>query len=121
MRLLLGFVLFASTAALAQTTPGNAAGDSIRKRILGLDLLNPPKRLNLPPVVAAAAPPKLCSVPLLNAPRAPINDKMPVIAPRLNPEFVSRAENVQLPAPPCGEAMNAQPIITKRIPMPERR
>jgi hypothetical protein len=116
MRLLLGLALLAS-AAFAQITPDNAAGDSIRKRILGLDLLNPPKRLNLPPlVVAANVPPKLCSVPLLNAMRAPINDKMHIVAPRLNPESISRAEFAQLPAPPCGE-----PVITKQIQIPAPR
>ena len=99
MRLALCFTFVLCSTAFAQNAPDNAATDSFRQRVLKLDLLNPPKRITLAQPVPAA--PKLCSIPLLKVPNLATNDKMRTLLPRFNAESVSRAENVQVPAPPC--------------------
>jgi hypothetical protein len=101
MRLTLSFALILCGTAAAQTTPDNAASDSLRQRMLSMNLLNPPKRIILAPSPSAAAP-KVCAIPLVNARRVLTNDKMHIFKPNV-PAASLRAEIVQVPAPACGE------------------
>jgi hypothetical protein len=93
-------LFLASAAALAQSTPDNAAVDALKKRMLSMNLLNPPARM---PVVLAgpvAAPSKVCAIPLLRVDPPGTSDKMPAIKPS---NKVLTGDTVQVPAPACGE------------------
>ena len=99
MRLALSFALILCGAAAAQTTPDNAASDSLRQRMLSMNLLNPLKHITLTQPMLAAAP-KVCAIPLLGVKPLPANDKMQIVQPR-QPFATSPAEIVQVPAPAC--------------------
>jgi hypothetical protein len=97
MKLALSFALVLCGTAVAQT-PDNAASDSLRQRMLSMNLLNPPKRVFIAPVPIPAPASKICAVPLLNAP-VDTTDKMHVLKPVV-PLDASR-EIVLVPAPAC--------------------
>jgi hypothetical protein len=82
--------------AFAQSS-GNVAADALKKRVLGMDLLHPPKRLELPKAVIAAAP-KVCAVPLIEAKPIGAPDRMRVQTPRMKP---LAGDVVDVPAPAC--------------------
>jgi len=92
------FLLTCAAAFGQDSSSGNAAADALKKRMMGMDLLNltTPKRIVLAGPVAAA--PKICSIPLLNVIPPGTSDKMPVIKPRAR---VRNGDTVQVPAPPC--------------------
>jgi hypothetical protein len=100
MRLTLSFALILCGTAASQTTPDNAASDSLRQRMLSLNLLHPPKRIILALPQLAAAP-KVCAIPLLSVTPLLTSDKMRVHKPTVPLE--SAREFVQVPAPACGE------------------
>ncbi len=81
---------------------GNAAADALKKRMMGMDLLN--SRMPKPIVLAGpvTVTPKICSIPLLNVIPPGTNDKIPVIRPQGR---VLRGDTVQVPAPPCEQAV----------------
>jgi hypothetical protein len=64
MKKLLWAGLVFGSVVFAQSGSDNVAAEALKKRVLGMDLLKPPKRLELPKTVIAAAP-KTCAVPLL--------------------------------------------------------
>ncbi len=97
MKLALSFALVLCGTAAAQT-PDNAASDSLRQRMLSMNLLNPPKRVLITPLPVPAPSSKICAVPLLNAP-VDTTDKMHVMKPVV-PVDASR-ETVQVAAPAC--------------------
>jgi hypothetical protein len=80
------------------SSSGNAAADALKKRMMGMDLLN----LNRPKPIMLAGPataaPKVCSIPLLNVIPPRTSDKMRVIKPQGR---VLSGDTVQVPAPPC--------------------
>jgi hypothetical protein len=80
------------------SSSGNAAADALKKRMMGMDLLNltTPKPIVLAGPVTAA--PKICSIPLLRVIPPGTNDKMHVIKPQGR---VLGGDTVQVPAPPC--------------------
>ena len=92
---LCALVLCGSAAA---QTPDNAASDSLRQRMLSMNLLNPPKRVLITPTPIPSSASKICAVPLLTVP-VDTTDKMHVIKPVV-PVEASR-EMVQVPAPAC--------------------
>jgi len=95
-------LLFVAGAAFGQTSPDNAAADSLKKRLQGMDLMNPPKpRLVLRMRPAGAVKPGVCAVPLLNAtPSANMDAKM-AVEPSLNAQATSRDELAHVPAAAC--------------------
>jgi hypothetical protein len=94
-------VFLTCAAVFAQSTPDNAALDALKKRILSMNLLNPPQRMVLAgPVVAS--PPTVCAIPLLRVIPPGTSDKMPAIKPAIK---VLKGDTVQVPAPACGESL----------------
>jgi hypothetical protein len=89
-------------AALAQNPSDNAAAAALKKRMMGMDLLNlkTPKPIMLAGPVTVA--PTVCSIPLLNVVPPGTRDKMPVIKPH---DRALRGDIVQVPAPPCPEGL----------------
>jgi len=101
MKYLLWVCFLLCSTAFAQDASPNVAGEAWKKRVLGMNLLNPPARLIHPPepVLATGIAPKICSVPLLMvAPPADMNDRMHIVIP---PATSSRRDFAALPAPPC--------------------
>jgi|HubBroStandDraft_6_1064221.scaffolds.fasta_scaffold1380809_1 hypothetical protein len=99
---LCGF-FFLGTAAFAQATSDNVpsdnvAADALRKRVLSMNLLNPPAPR---PVVLAGVVmrPRVCAVPLLNAVPPGTTDTMEIVEPAIS----TRGDVVQFPAPSCGD------------------
>jgi hypothetical protein len=92
-------ILLTCAAAFGQdSSSGNAAADALKKRVMGMDLLNltTPNRIVLAgPMIAA---PKVCSIPLRNVIPPGTNDEMPVIKPQGR---VLGGDTVRVPAPPC--------------------
>jgi len=93
-------------ATFAQSAPDNAALDALKKRLLSMNLLNPPG----PKPLALAGPvtpqSKVCSIPLLRVIPPGTSDKMPALKP---PSKVLTGDTVQVPAPACDE-----PLFTNR-------
>jgi hypothetical protein len=89
-------------AAFAQSTPDNAAIEALKKRLLSMNLLNPPgpKPIVLAGPVTQQA--KVCAIPLLRVIPPGTSDKMPAIKP---PSQVLKGDTVQVPAPACDEAL----------------
>jgi hypothetical protein len=97
------FFLTCAAAFGQDSSSGNAAADALKKRMMGMDLLNLPAPQQIGPkqIVLAGpvtAAPKICSMPLLNAIPPGTNDKMRVIKPEGR---VLEADTAQVPAPPC--------------------
>jgi hypothetical protein len=90
-------------ASFAQSTPDNAALEALKKRLLSMNLLNPP---GVPKPIVLAGPmtpqSKVCSIPLLRVIPPGTSDKMPAIKP---PNKVLKGDTVQVPAPACDEAL----------------
>jgi hypothetical protein len=93
-------VFLTCAAVFAQSTPDNAALDALKKRMLSMNLLNPPQRMVLAGPVAS--PPKVCAIPLLRVIPPGTSDKMPAIKPASK---ALKGDTVQVPAPACGEAL----------------
>jgi hypothetical protein len=89
-------------ATFGQSTPDNAALEALKKRLLSMNLLNPPGPK--PIVLAGPVTPqsKVCSIPLLRVIPPGTNDKMPVIQPQVR---VLDGDTVRVPAPACNEAL----------------
>jgi hypothetical protein len=91
--------LMLGSAAFAQSDPNNAAAESLKRRILGMNLLNPPSHFVLPtPAPVSAAAPTVCSIPLINVVPPGTADKMQVQSPKM-PSIAG--DYVKVPAPPC--------------------
>jgi hypothetical protein len=94
-------VFLTCTAAFGQSAPDNAAVEALKKRMLSMNLLNPPQRLVLAgPMVAS--PPTVCAIPLLRVIPPGTSDKMPATKPAIK---VLKGDTVQVPAPACGESL----------------
>jgi hypothetical protein len=95
---------FLCTSAFAQSATDNAARDALRKRVLGMNLLNPthPK-----PIVIAGpvTQTKVCSIPLLRAIPPGTSDTMRIVKPKDAVGETSRGGIVRVPAPPCNETL----------------
>ena len=92
-------VFLSCTAAFGQSAPDNAAVEALKKRMLSMNLLNPPQRIVLAGPVMASSP-AVCAIPLLRVIPPGTSDKMPAIKP---PSKVVKGDTVQAPAPACGE------------------
>lgn len=95
---------FLTVAAVFAQDPssGNAAADSLKKRLMDSDLLKlkTPKPITLAgPVIAATT---VCSIPLLNVAPPGTLDKMHVVTPQAG---ALPGDTVQVPAPACGAAV----------------
>jgi hypothetical protein len=88
-------------AAFAQSTPDNAAADALKKRLLSMNLLNPPARKPVLLAGTVAAPSKVCAIPLLRVIPPGTSDKMGTFKPNVS----ARGDTIQVPAPACGEAL----------------
>lgn len=108
MRRLVCGILLTWAAAFAQSTPDNAATESFKRRILGMNLLNPPNpRLVKPgpqPVrLSGPVAPKDCAIPLLEVRPPGTKDKIPTVQPPQN--AVRDGNSVRVPAPGCGQGV----------------
>jgi hypothetical protein len=95
-------VLLTCAAVFGQSAPDNVAKDSLRKRILGMNLVNPPKRIVLAGPVAQPMSPKVCAIPLLKVIPPGTTDEMPMAKPEGK---ALAGDTVQVPAPACNEAL----------------
>jgi hypothetical protein len=98
--------LLTCAAVFGQSASDNAANDALRKRILGMNLINPPGRIVLAGPLSGflagpPAPPKVCAIPLLRVIPPVTVDKMPVMKPQGK---ALAGDTVQVPAPACDEA-----------------
>jgi hypothetical protein len=93
--------VFGQSASSGQSTPDNAALEALKKRILGMNLLNPPAQQ---PIVLAGpvTQSKVCAIPLLRVIPPGTTDKVPVIKPQGR---ILKGDTVQVPAPACDEAL----------------
>jgi hypothetical protein len=82
MKSALWVFIFLCPVAFAQSTPANAAAESLKKRLQELKLVNPPQVANPAPrqVVLQNAPAKTCSAPLLSA--LPANPSANIVVPQ---------------------------------------
>jgi hypothetical protein len=94
-----GLLFFVAVAAFGQATADNAAGDSLKKRLEGINLFSAPKPVAVR-VVRTAETKGICAAIVVTAPQ-PTNDSMPVTRG-------TGVENpgdmvTQVPAPACGK------------------
>ena len=92
-----GLLVFVAVAAFGQTSSDNAAGDSLKKRIEGINLPSAPKRMVVR-VVGSTGAKGICAAIAVIAPPTK-NDSMPVI--RGTGAEVSGDVLMQVPAPAC--------------------
>jgi hypothetical protein len=102
MRNVLWGVLLFSLPAFAQNSSDSVASDNVasealRKRVLEMNLLNPPKRITLQPPHVIAAVPRVCAIPLLEATPPGTGDRLKVVTPPTKP----LPGDVIEPMPPC--------------------
>ena len=91
--------LLTCAAVFGQSASDNAANDALRKRILGMNLINPPQRIVLAgPLAEPTVAPKVCAIPLLRIIPPATVDKMPVMKPQGK---ILAGDTVQVPAPAC--------------------
>jgi hypothetical protein len=96
-----GVLFFVASAAFAQSSPDNAAADSLKKRLQSVDLLNPPKpRLIMRMRSGGAVKTGVCAVPLLNATPSGAADSKMAVKPPANAGTIGD-ELVNVPAPAC--------------------
>jgi hypothetical protein len=96
------FFLTAAAVLAQDPSSGNAAADSLKKRMMDLDLLKLKTRKPVTfagPVIAAST---VCSMPLLNVVPPGTSDTMHVVTPQAG---ARRGDTVQVPAPACGAAI----------------
>jgi hypothetical protein len=93
-------VFLTCATTFGQSAPDNAAVDALKKRMLSMNLLNPPQRMVLAGPVASL--PTVCAIRLLRVIPPGTSDKMPAIEPTSK---VLKGDTVQVPAPACGEAL----------------
>ena len=101
-------IILTCAAAFGQdSSSSNAAADALKKRMMGMDLLNlkTPEQVGPKRIVPAGpltAAPNVCSIPLLGVVPPGTNDKMPVVKPQSR---VLAGDTVQVPAPACDDAI----------------
>jgi hypothetical protein len=105
MRRLVCCIMLTFAGAFAQSTPDNAATEALKRRILGLNLLNSPsvqKPGSQPVILSGPVTPQICTIPLLEVRPPGTKDKMPAVQP---PQSVlrNRGNYVRVPAPACGQ------------------
>jgi hypothetical protein len=100
MRNLLLCLFFTGVAVFGQSTSNNAAIDTLKRRLLSMNLLNPagPKPIML---AGPRTTPKVCAIPLLRVIPPGATARMPVVKPTVHP----RELTVQVPAPACDETL----------------
>jgi hypothetical protein len=95
------FLLTCAALFAQDANSGNAAAEALKKRVMGMDLLN---LTTAKPIVLAGpmtAAPKVCAIPLLSAIPPSTSDKMPVIKPQGK---LLAGDTVRVPAPACNAA-----------------
>ncbi len=94
-------MLFMAGVTAFGQIPANAAGDSIQKRVQGIDLLHaPPSGLRMRVAKADGLGSGYCSIPLIEARPAGTEDRIPVLNPR-DPVAGIHGDVIAGPAPPC--------------------
>jgi hypothetical protein len=99
-------LLAVSTPGFAQTASGNAAADALKRKIESMNVLNLSAGNRPQAFIAENRPPKICSVPLLNAKPNAGMETMPVLKPPASAAKAVLGMEARVPAPACTARYN---------------